>query len=489
MAENPKAKKAMEMLSKGINPYPYSYKRTATAVQITSEFSSREGSRASIAGRIMRLRRMGKIVFMDLLDQTGKLQVILRDNVIDKSSAEVYGFLDIGDIIGAEGKIIKSERGEISIEAKSIEMLAKSLKELPDKFHGISDTELRYRKRSLDLIMNAETRKIFFARTKILDYIRSFLNSRDYMEVETPVLQATYGGANAKPFTTYYNSLESDFYLRVANELYLKRLIIGGIERVYEFSKDFRNEDIDSSHNPEFTMLEFYEAYKDYEDFMGLTEELLSGLAKHIHGSHTVKYQNSELNFRPKFKRVYWVEELKKRSGIDISEMTDEQAKGIAKKEGLETEILNNYHVADSLFDKYIKPELKDPTFVVDFPAYMCPLTKDKRGNKKLSERFELYINNMEVANCYSELTDPTEQRKKFEEQEQERQSGDAEAPPSDKEFIEAIEYGMPPTAGCGIGIDRLVMLLTNAPSIKEVILFPAVRPEEKKAQKKAKGK
>ena len=311
--------------------------------------------------------------------------------------------------------------------------------------------------------------------------MRDFFNNRGYLEFETPILQPTYGGANAKPFTTYYNSLESDFYLRVANELYLKRLIIGGFEKVYEFAKDFRNEDIDSSHNPEFTMLEFYEAYKDYEDFMALMEELLSGLAQHIHGSYTVQYQSKEISFKPKFKRIYWVEELKKLSGIDISKMTDDEAKRIAKTEKLDTKILNNYHVADSLFDKYIKPTLIHPTFIVDFPAYMCPLTKDKRGNKLLSERFELYINGMEVANCYSELTDPIEQRNKFEEQEAERKKGDDEAPPSDKDFIEAIEYGMPPTAGCGIGMDRLIMLLTDVPSMKEVMLFPAVRPEGKK--------
>ena len=475
MAEETKVKKVEALLEKGINPYPYSYKRTKTASEIISNFSSNEGKSASIAGRIIRLRKMGKIIFIDLLDESGKIQIMVREDVVDKEAAEILQFIDIGDIIGVEGNVTKSTRGEISIEVRKAVLLSKSLRTLPDKFHGISDTELRYRKRYLDLIMNPDVRRVFRTRTKIMDYVRNFFNARGYLEFETPILQPTYGGANAKPFTTYYNSLESDFYLRVANELYLKRLIIGGFEKVYEFSKDFRNEDIDSSHNPEFTMLEFYEAYKDYEDFMELMEEMLSGLAKHIHGSYTFTYQDKELNFKPKFKRIYWVEELKKLSGIDISKMTDEEAKKIAKEEKLDTKILNNYHVADSLFDKYIKPTLIDPTFILDFPAYMCPLTKDKRGNKLLSERFEMYVNGMEVANCYSELTNPIEQRKK----------GDEEAPPSDKDFIEAIEYGMPPTAGCGIGMDRLIMLLTNVPSMKEVILFPAVRPEEKRKPNK----
>ena len=481
MAEEAKVKKIEELIAKGTNPYPYSYKITHHASEITSDFNKYDGKEASVAGRIMRLRKMGKIIFMDLLDQSGKLQTIIREDIVDKRSADMLQSIDIGDILGVEGKVIKSTRGEISIEAKTATLLSKSLRTLPDKFHGISDTELRYRKRYLDLIMNTDIRKIFITRTKVINYVRDFFNNRGYLEFETPILQPTYGGANAKPFTTYYNSLESDFYLRVANELYLKRLIIGGFEKVYEFAKDFRNEDIDSSHNPEFTMLEFYEAYKDYEDFMALMEELLSGLAQHIHGSYTVQYQSKEISFKPKFKRIYWVEELKKLSGIDISKMTDDEAKRIAKTEKLDTKILNNYHVADSLFDKYIKPTLIHPTFIVDFPAYMCPLTKDKRGNKLLSERFELYINGMEVANCYSELTDPIEQRNKFEEQEAERKKGDDEAPPSDKDFIEAIEYGMPPTAGCGIGMDRLIMLLTDVPSMKEVMLFPAVRPEGKK--------
>jgi len=383
--------------------------------------------------------------------------------------------------------VIKTKRGEITVEATNITMLAKSLRVLPEKFHGLTDTELRYRKRYLDLIANPEVKGVFITRAKVLKYIRDFLDSRGYVEFETPVLQPTYGGANAKPFTTFYNALDTKVYLRIADELYLKRLIIGGFEKVYEVSKDFRNEDIDSTHNPEFTQVEFYEAYKDYNYLMEQTEEMLNGMVKSIFNSEKVIYKGSELNFTTPFKKIYWVEELRKKSGIDVSKLTDEEAKEVAEKENLPVPIKNAYHVADALFDKYIQPTLFDPTFVVDFPAYMCPLTKDKRGNHLLSERFELYIAGKEVANCYSELTDPIEQSKKFNEQEQERKKGDEEAPPSDSDFIEAIEYGMPPTAGIGVSIDRIAMILTGNDSIKEVIAFPAVKPDVKKQKHKDK--
>lgn len=330
--------------------------------------------------------------------------------------------------------------------------------------------------------MNPDVRRIFRTRTAIISYIRDFLNARNYLEVETPVLQAQYGGANAQPFKTHHNFLDADMYLRIAPELYLKRLIIGGFERVYEFSKNFRNESVDAKHNPEFTMLEFYEAYGDYNTLMKLTEELLGGLAKKLYGSSEVTYQGMKLSFKPPFRRISLVDEIKKKSGIDISEMTDKSAAKVAKDEKLETSILNAYHVADALFDKYVQEEITDPTFVVDYPGYMCALTKDKRGNPKLSERFELFMARKEFGNCYSELTDPIEQRKKFEDQALEKKKGDTEAPPSDEDFLEAIEYGMPPTAGMGIGIDRLVMIFADVPSLKEVIFFPTVKPEQRKA-------
>ncbi len=479
MVDEFKLDKLKKIIGKGINPYPYSFDAKLHAAEIKAGYEELQGKSASIAGRIIGIRHMGQLYFIDVLDQTDKIQVLAAPNFSDKESLELLDMVDTGDIIGAVGIINKTKRGEISIEANSITMLGKSLRQMPEKFHGLNDTELRYRKRYLDLIANQEVRDFFIKRARILKYLRDFLDSRGYIEFETPVLQPTYGGANAEPFKTRYNALEDDFYLRVSDELYLKRLIIGGFEKVYEVSKDFRNEDIDSTHNPEFTQIEFYEAYKDYNDFMKMTEEMLSGLVKELFGSYKIKYQGRELDFTPPFQRVYWVDVIKKKSGIDISELTDGQAAEMAKKEGLETSIINAYHVADSLFDKYVKPDLFNPAFVLDFPAYMCPLTKDKRGNPLLSERFELYLAGKEDANCYSELTDPTEQRKKFEEQDSERKKGDPEAPPSDDDFLEAIEYGMPPTAGLGIAIDRLAMILTDNISIKEVMAFPATRQKK----------
>ena len=478
MADEFKLEKLKRLRALGIDPYPYSFRRTIDNAEIRNSFESLNGKNATIAGRVVGLRHMGKLYFLDMLDQSGKLQVIASADSTEKASMELLELIDTGDIIGVEGIIGKSKRGEISLEAKHITMLGKSLRQMPEKFHGLNDTEMRYRKRYLDLIANPEVRGFFMTRARILKYMRDFLDRRGYIEFETPVLQPIYGGGQAKPFKTRYEALNTDVYLRVADELYLKRLVIGGFEKVYEVSKDFRNEDIDSTHNPEFTQIELYEAYKDYNDFMAMTEELMSGLVKALFGTHQITYQGKKLDFTPPFKRIYWVDEIKKKAGIDVSTLTDEEAPAVAKKEGLKTAVKNAYHVADALFDKYVKSDIFDPAFVVDFPSYMCPLTKDKRGNRRLSERFELFIAGTEVANCYSELTDPVEQRRKFEEQEAERRSGDVEAPPSDDDFIEAVEYGMPPMAGIGISIDRPAMILTGNTSIKEIIAFPAMKPK-----------
>jgi len=487
MPEQDRLDKLEKIKAMGINPYPYSYNQENHVSEIKANYEKFEGKTTSVAGRIVGEREMGKLHFYDLLDSSGRIQIMVRVGVANEQSLKLLKLLDVGDIIGAKGKVTKTKKGEISIDCEELTLLAKSLRTLPEKFHGLKNIDTRYRKRYLDLIMNPESRNVFRTRTKIIDYIRSFLNKRGYLEVETPILQPVYGGAAAKPFKTHHNYLNVDMYLRIADELYLKRLIIGGLERVYEFSRDFRNEDVDAEHNPEFTLLEFYEAYGDYNTFMQLTEELLSGLVKELYGTYVIEYQGKKINFEPPFKRLYFVDEIKKGCGIDVSTMTDDQAKEIMKKEKLETSIPNAYHVADALFDKYIKPQAINPTFVLDYPAYMCPLTKDKRGNSKLSERFELFVDGKEIANTYSELTDPIEQRKKFEEQDKERRKGDPEAPPSDEDFLEAIEYGMPPTAGIGIGIDRLVMLLTNSPSIKEVILFPTVKPNVEKDESEGK--
>ncbi len=477
LADNERLKKLDDIIKSGINPYPYSYRVTHKAKQISDSFQEFENKEASVAGRIVGMRDMGRLVFFDLLDGSGRIQIMITDTGLDDRSKTVMRFLDVGDIIGVKGSVTKTKKGEISIMAAGVEMLSKSLAMLPEKFHGLSDTELRYRKRYLDMIVNPEVREMFSMRARILRYMREFLDSRGYVEFETPILQNTYGGANAKPFKTHYEAMGRDVYLRVADELYLKRLIIGGFEKVYEVSKDFRNEDIDSTHNPEFTQIECYEAYKDYNDYMEMTESLLSGLVKELFGTYVIEYKGRKMDFTPPFKRVRWVERLKELSGIDVSKMTDEDAQKIAEREDLDTNIKNAYHVADGLFDKYIKPELWDPVFVMDFPRYMCPLTKLCRDNQMLSERFELYVGGYEEANCYSELTDPVEQRENFEQQEREREGGDAESQPMDMEFIEAIEYGMPPTAGIGISIDRISMILTGSGSIKEVIAFPSMRP------------
>ena len=480
MVDQFKLDKLKNLRKSGIDAYPYKYDRRNHAHEITSDFGRLEGEGVSVAGRIMGFRKMGGLYFLDLLDSSGRIQILVKRDSIDGKYLEIVELTDVGDIIGVGGKVIKTARGEVSIEASDITMLAKSLRTLPEKFHGLTDTEQRYRKRYLDLMVNPKVREFFVVRAKILRFMREFLDKRGYIEFETPVLQPVYGGAAAKPFVTRHNALDADMFLRISDELYLKKLIVGGFEKVYEVSKDFRNEDIDSTHNPEFTQIEAYEAYKDYEDYMKFTEELLSSLVKKIFGSFKFTYQGKELDFTPPFERVYWVEELKKQAGIDISEMSDSEAVRIAEKEKLDIRIKNAYHVADGLFDKYVKPELWHPSFVVDYPSYMCPLTKDKRGNPKLSERFELFIAGRELGNCYSELTDPIEQRKKFEHQDSERRKGDYEAPPSDTDFLEAVEYGMPPMAGMGLAIDRLSMILTDNVSIKEVIPFPAVKPEKK---------
>ena len=480
MTDEGKRNKLNRIIEKGINPYPYSYNDRKEISDVISNFDDYEGSDIRIAGRIIGMRRMGSLFFMDILDGEGKMQAIARENYIGKEYMELLGLIDIGDIIGIFGTITKSKRGEKSIDAKEITLLSKSLRVLPEKFHGLKDIEIRYRKRYLDMIINPNVREYFRVRARILKYMRNFLDSRGYLEFETPILQSVYGGANAKPFKTHFNAIDSDVFLRISDELYLKKLLVGGFEKIYEVSRDFRNEDIDTTHNPEFTIIECYEAYKDYEDYMRMVEEMVSGLVREIAGSEVVTYQGIKLDFRTPFRRVYFVDEIKDKSGIDISDITDKEAEEIAAKEGLKVRIKNRYHVADGLFDKYIKPELQNPTFVVDFPSYMCPLTKDKRGNAKLSERFELYIAGYEEANSYSELTDPLEQRKKFMEQDAERRKGDDEAPPIDEDFLEAIEFGMPPTAGLGISIDRITMILTDNISIKEVIAFPAVRPERR---------
>ncbi|PIT84012.1 lysine--tRNA ligase [Candidatus Micrarchaeota archaeon CG10_big_fil_rev_8_21_14_0_10_45_29] len=467
--------KLENLQKKGINPYPYSYPYTLYSSQIISDYSKLEGSAQKVAGRIVQKRDFGKLAFCRLQDNGGQIQIMARADILGEEM-KFFASLDLGDIIGVEGEVCKTKKGEISINAKKITLLSKSLRPLPDKFKGLLDTELRYRKRHLDLIANKNVREFFITRTKIIDAMRSFLNSRGYLEVDTPILQKVYGGAAAKPFTTTHNALDEKLYLRISNELYLKRLIIGGMDKVYEFSKDFRNEAIDSTHNPEFTQIEFYEAYKDYNDFMKLTQEMFLHILNSIGKNPSFECQGKQVDFS-KFSTISLYDEIKKHSKIDILSWNDEhEAYAQCEKAGAKPSSRTFAKCVDALFDKFVAPSLFNPTFVIDFPYYMCPLTKKKRDNPALAERFELFIAGFECGNCYSEMTNPLEQRKKLEEQAKALAAGDEESNPIDEEFLQAMEYGMPPTAGMGIGIDRIAMILTDNVSIKEVILFPTVR-------------
>jgi lysyl-tRNA synthetase class 2 len=462
--------------SKQINAYPYSFKRTKYSSDLRNNFSELENSSQSVAGRIIQKRDFGKLSFCTLQDFHGKIQVMARADSLESTQFDFFKSFDLGDIVGVSGTVIKTQKGEISLNASNVVMLSKSLRFMPDKFKGLADTETRYRKRYLDLISNPQILNMFKTRTIIVDSIREFLNSHGYLEVDTPILQKVYGGAAAKPFTTLHNALDQQLYLRISNELYLKRLIIGGVEKVYEFSKDFRNEDIDSTHNPEFTQVEFYEAYKDYNDYMSFSQQLFLHVLSRLGHKNTLTYFDKTLDFS-KFQTVSLYEKIKSDSGIDILDWADEnQAFNDCVRVGVKPSKKTLAKCVDALFDHFVVPHLQNPTFVIDFPYYMCPLTKKKRDNPKLAERFELFIAGYECANCYSELTDPREQRSKLLSQSSSLEKGDEESNPLDEDFLEAMEYGMPPTAGMGIGIDRLAMIFANTNSIKEVILFPSMR-------------
>jgi len=405
-----------------------------------------------------------------------------------KKGFEIIELLDIGDVIGVSGKVIKTKRGEISVEANEVTFLVKSLLPLPEKWHGLKDTEIKYRQRYVDLIVSPESRKVFSIRSKVVQGIREFLNAKEFIEVETPMLQPIPGGAAAKPFVTYHNTLDMNLYLRIAPELYLKRLVTGGFERVFEINRNFRNEGISTQHNPEFTMLEFYWAYKDYEDSMELCEDMVIYVMKKVLGKTEVEYQGTKLNFKKPWKRITMAQAFKKYANIDLEKIkTREDALKVAKQKGLN--IANDATralVLDDVFKDLVESKLIQPTFLIDYPKDMCPLTKEKRGNPELVERFELFINGSEIMNAYSELNDPVEQRKRFEEQLKDREAGDDTAQLMDEDFLASMEYGMPPMSGVGVGIDRLVMFLTDSPSIRDVILFPHMRPEkpEKKEEK-----
>ncbi len=471
--------KLKKLQDDGRDPFQITkYERTTYSVDIKENFEAMENAEVSLAGRIMSKRDMGKAFFCDLQDSKGRIQLYIR---VDELGEESYGEFkkwDIGDIIGAEGFVFRTRRGEISVHVKSVVLLAKSLQPLPEKFHGLTNQELRYRQRYVDLIMNPEVKRNFEIRSKFIKYVRDFLDNRGYIEVETPVLNTISGGASARPFITHHNTLNIDMYMRIATELHLKRLIVGGMERVYEIGRIFRNEGMDTKHNPEFTSVELYQAYADYNDMMDLFESLLSSAAKDILGTYEVEWQGNTINLSPGWPRMTMAEAVKKYTGVDfMSFSSDEEALEAAKSLKIELPKEKTWgNLLFECFDQLVESKLIQPTFIIDHPVEVSPLAKRCPNDPRLTERFELFICRSEMGNAFSELNDPIDQKQRFRRQAELRASGDEEAGMMDNDFINALEYGMPPTGGLGIGIDRVVMLLTNSDSIRDVILFPTMK-------------
>ncbi|MGJ7026311.1 lysyl-tRNA synthetase class 2 [Petrimonas sulfuriphila] len=484
-----------ELRNLGIEPYPAAlYEVNAYSTDIKEEFNDEEKRPVSIAGRIMNRRIMGKASFIELQDSKGRIQVyITRDDICPGEDKELYNtvfkkLLDIGDFIGITGFVFRTQMGEISVHAESLTVLAKSLKPLPvvkmkdgvayDKFN---DPELRYRQRYVDLVVNDEVKDIFIKRTRIFNAMREFINKFGYLEVDTPVLQSIPGGAAARPFITHHNALDIDLYLRIANELYLKRLIVGGFEGVYEFSRDFRNEGMDRTHNPEFTVMEIYVSYKDYKWMMEFTEQMLEQIATKVLGTTKTTIGDREIDFKAPYPRVTMIDAIKEHTGMDITGMDEAQLREVCRKLNIEVdETMGKGKLIDEIFGEKCEGNYIQPTFIIDYPIEMSPLCKRHRANPELTERFELMVNGKELANAYSELNDPIDQRERFEEQLRLSEKGDDEAMFIDQDFLRALEYGMPPTSGMGIGMDRLTMLLTGQTTIQEVLLFPQMRPEKK---------
>ena len=472
--------KLKTLIEDGRNPYEeVKYERTHHAAPIKEAFEDYENKDVCLAGRMMSKREMGKASFCDILDQTGRIQCYVRVNEIGQEEYERFKKLDIGDIIGVKGFVFKTKKGEISIHVKELKLLSKSLLPLPEKWHGLKDMDLRYRQRYVDLIVNPEVRKTFENRSRIITSIRNYLDERGYMEVETPVLNTIAGGAAARPFITHHNTLDIDMYMRIATELHLKRLIVGGFEKVYEIGRLFRNEGMDTKHNPEFTTIELYEAYTDYEHIMNLTEDIMINAAIKVLGTTEFTYQGKQINFAKPWARKTMAQAVKEVTGVDFDvNNTDELAREAAKKFGAEVKEDATWgEVLYQLFDENVEKTIVQPTFIIDHPVEVSPLAKRRKDDPRLTERFELFIVGSEFANAFSELNDPIDQRERFERQVALREKGDEEAGMMDEDFINALMYGMPPTGGLGIGIDRFVMLLTDSYSIRDVLLFPTMKP------------
>lgn len=469
----------------GVDPFGKKYERTHWAKQILTQFDhlSKEeleeaGHKVSVAGRIMSKRTQGKASFAHIQDFSGRIQIYVRQDQVGELPYKIFDLCDLGDIIGVKGTIFKTKTGETTIKAEEVVLLTKSLRPLPEKFHGLKDVETRYRKRYLDLIVNPDVMQTFVTRSKIISTMRRYLDDRGYIEVETPTLHAIAGGASAKPFITYHNALDMQMYMRIAIELHLKRLIVGGMEKVYEIGRVYRNEGVSTRHNPEFTMIELYEAFADFQDIMSLTENMIAYIAEAVLGTTKIEYQGHQVDLTPKWRRAHMVDLIREVTGVDFwKQMTDEEAHALAKEHRISVEPSMTFgHIVNEFFEQRVEETLIQPTFVYGHPVEISPLARKNDKDPRFTDRFELFIVGREHANAFTELNDPIDQRERFLAQLEEREKGNEEAHMMDEDFIEALEIGMPPTGGLGIGIDRLVMLLTNSPSIRDVLLFPHMR-------------
>jgi len=473
--------KLKELQEQGKDPYAITkFNRTNTSGEIKSNYDEFEQKDVTVAGRIIAKRIMGKASFCTIQDSTGKIQSYVSINDLGEESYKEFKAYDIGDIIGLTGFVFKTRTEEISIHAKEVVLLTKSLRPLPEKFHGLKDMDLRYRQRYVDLIVNPEVKDTFILRSKIIKEIRKFMDEKGYMEVETPMLTTVATGDAARPFITHHNTLDLQMYLRIAPELNLKRLIVGGIDKVFEIGKNFRNEGMDIKHNPEFTNMELYSAYEDYNDMMNITEELISTVAKNVLGTTKITYGDMEIDLTPGWRKVSMIDAIKEVTGIDFNTIkTDEEARAIAKEKGVEFEEIKNTrgHIINEFFETFVEETLIQPTFIIDYPVEVSPLTKRKKDKPELVERFELFIGGREYGNAYSELNDPIDQYQRFLKQVEAKEKGDEEAGEMDMDFVNALEIGLPPTGGLGIGLDRLIMLLTNSSSIRDVLFFPTMKP------------
>ncbi|MFZ5980534.1 MAG: lysine--tRNA ligase [Candidatus Zixiibacteriota bacterium] len=471
--------KVRKLTERNLNPYPYRYEKTHDIKQVLEAFDQLAAGAAVIrlTGRVMLKRKMGKSFFAHIRDNSDQMQIYLKLDIVGQETFDLFNMLDLGDIIGCEGILFVTKTGERTLKVSSLELLAKSLHPLPDKHAGLTDVETRYRRRYADLIINPEVREVFIKRSRIIRIIRDFLNDHGFLEVETPILQPLYGGGMAKPFKTHHEKLDMPMYLRIADELYLKRLIVGGYDKVWEFCKDFRNEGLDRLHNPEFSMIEMYWAYADYKDMARLFEDLLRHTVYQLHGTYKIPYGDHEIDFEPPFRWVTMIGSIEQETGHDFTDLNFEEAKALAKQLGVDGErLINRGKVIEAVWEEKVEKKLIQPSFVADFPVEISPLAKKHRKDDRLTERFELFIAGQETGNAFSELNDPVDQLERFLQQGKALEAGDEEAQPLDDDFVTALAYGMPPTAGLGFGIDRLVMLLTNQHSIRDVILYPQMK-------------